>query len=90
MPGFSKPLIGSEPRHIPNKAKVLRKREEFKNIHKKNVISFLKDIVDSEKEVYVITIGAMTKLTVFLLSYPEMRNKVKVISMAGSVYYSRE
>lgn len=89
VPGFSKPILNPEPKHVPNQAKVLKDKEVFNNILDTKVVSFYEDIIDSERKVYIITIGAMTNLAVFLLNNPEMKNKIEVISMAGSVYYPR-
>ncbi|MCD6563785.1 MAG: nucleoside hydrolase [Thermoproteales archaeon] len=87
--GFSKPLINPEPIHVPNQAKVLKPDETFSNILDNDAVSLFKEIVESEKEVYIITIGAMTNLATFILQYPELAKRIKVISMAGSVYYPR-
>jgi len=87
--GFSKPIINPEPSHLPYYGDVVSDNENFPNIVDRHAIDLIEEIVESEKEVTLITIGAMTNAAIFLLKNPHLKSRIKIISMAGYVYYPK-
>lgn len=87
--GFSKPIINPEPNHLPYYGDVVSDNEIFPNIVDRHAIDLIEGIVESEKEVTLITIGAMTNAAIFLLKNPHLKSRIKIISMAGYVYYPK-
>lgn len=87
--GFSKPIINPEPNHLPYYGDVVSDNEIFPNIVDRHAIDLIEEIVESEKEVTLITIGAMTNAAIFLLKNPHLKSRIKIISMAGYVYYPK-
>ena len=87
--GFPKPIINPELSHLPYYGDVVSDNEKFPNIVDRHAVDLIEEIVESEKEVTLITIGAMTNVAIFLLKNPHLKSRIKIVSMAGYVYYPR-
>lgn len=53
-------------------------------LDKRNAVEFMKDLIDaSDKKVTLVPIGPMTNIALLLTKYPEVKEKIELISFMG-------
>ena len=85
--GFSNPLIEDAIPRDPPQAKALDLSEDYPNIVNKHAVEFLREIIENENEVTIITIGPLTNIAVLLRMYPHLIDKTNLIVMGGYLSY---